>query len=97
MLGEHTGAASVYVGTTRGRRTKTAHLIAANLTESRDQWIAVFARDRADLGPAHAAELAAREAARYATSLAQTSAELSQSATSLHRSRSRDAGPRIRR
>jgi exodeoxyribonuclease V alpha subunit len=54
------------VGMTRGRRSNTAHLIAENLGEAREQWIAVFARDRADLGPAHAAELAAREAARYA-------------------------------
>jgi hypothetical protein len=66
LIGEHTGAASAYVGMTRGRRANTAHLIADNLTEARDQWIAVFARDRADLGPAHAAALAAREAARYA-------------------------------
>ena len=66
VVGEHTGAASAYVGMTRGRQNNTAHLIAADLVEAREQWIAVFARDRADLGPAHAAELAAREAARYA-------------------------------
>ena len=30
------------------------------------QWITVFGRDRADLGPSHAAGLAAAEAARYA-------------------------------
>ena len=40
--------------------------LAANVEEAREQWIAVFARDRADLGPAHAAQLAAAEAARYA-------------------------------
>ncbi|MCW2901107.1 MAG: trwC5, partial [Streptosporangiaceae bacterium] len=66
VIGEHTGAASAYVGMTRGREANTAHLVAADLVEAREQWIAVFARDRADLGPAHAAELAAREAARYA-------------------------------
>ncbi|SDY51626.1 AAA domain-containing protein [Modestobacter sp. DSM 44400] len=66
VLGEQTGAASAYVGMTRGRRSNTAHLVAESLTEARDQWIAVFARDRADLGPAHAVELAAEEAARYA-------------------------------
>src|ERR1019366_5443632 len=32
-----------------------------------NQWIEVFNRDRADLGPAHAARLAAQEAAPYAT------------------------------
>ncbi|WP_448642946.1 MobF family relaxase [Geodermatophilus sp. URMC 63] len=67
MVGEHTGAAAAYVGMTRGRTANTAHLVAPDLTEARDQWIAVFARDRADLGPAHAADLAAAEAARYAT------------------------------
>jgi exodeoxyribonuclease V alpha subunit len=66
VVGEHTGAASAYVGMTRGRRSNTAHLIAADLTDARAQWIAVFARDRADLGPAHAARLAAAAAARYA-------------------------------
>ena len=66
MVGEHTGAAAAYVGMTRGRTTNTAHLVAADLADARQQWTAVFARDRADLGPAHAAGLAAREAARYA-------------------------------
>ncbi len=55
VIGEHTGAASAYVGMTRGRAANTAHLVAADLDEAREQWIAVFARDRADLGPAHAA------------------------------------------
>ena len=44
---------------TRGRTANTAHLVAADLAEAREQWIAVFGRDRADLGPGHAAELAA--------------------------------------
>jgi exodeoxyribonuclease V alpha subunit len=66
VVGEQTGAASAYAGMTRGRQSNTAHLIAADLVEAREQWIAVFARDRADLGPAHAAQLAAAEAARYA-------------------------------
>jgi exodeoxyribonuclease V alpha subunit len=66
VIGEHTGAASAYVGMTRGRETNTAHLVAADLAEAREQWIAVFARDRTDLGPAHAGELAAAEGARYA-------------------------------
>jgi hypothetical protein len=66
VIDEHTGAASAYVGMTRGRTANTAHLVAADLADARDQWIAVFGRDRADLGPGHAAELAATEAARYA-------------------------------
>jgi exodeoxyribonuclease V alpha subunit len=68
VVGEHTGAPSAYVGMTRGRETNTAHLLAANPEEAREQWVAVFACDRADLGPAHAAEQAAAEAARYAPS-----------------------------
>ncbi|WP_100501689.1 MobF family relaxase [Geodermatophilus chilensis] len=66
MIGEHTSAASAYVGMTRGRTANTAHLVAADLAEAREQWIAVFGRDRADLGPSHATELAAAEVARYA-------------------------------
>jgi exodeoxyribonuclease V alpha subunit len=66
VIGEHTGAAAAYVGMTRGRRFNIAHLIAEDLSEARERWIAVFARDRVDLGPAHAAQLAAAEAARYA-------------------------------
>jgi hypothetical protein len=66
VVGAHTGAAAAYVGMTRGRETNTAHLVAADADEAREQWVAVFARDRADLGPAHAAGLAATEAARYA-------------------------------
>ncbi len=66
VIGEHTGAASAYVGMTRGRTANTAHLVAADLGEAWQQWIAVFGRDRADLGPGHAAQLAATEAARYA-------------------------------
>jgi hypothetical protein len=66
VVGEDTGAAAAYVGMTRGRTANTAHLVAADPAEAREQWLAVFARDRADLGPAHAARLAATEAARYA-------------------------------
>jgi hypothetical protein len=66
VVGEDTGAAAAYVGMTRGRTANTAHLVASDPAEAREQWLAVFARDRADLGPAHAARLAAAEAARYA-------------------------------
>ncbi|SET72079.1 AAA domain-containing protein [Geodermatophilus poikilotrophus] len=64
VIGDQTGGASAYVGMTRGRLANTAHLVAADVAKARAQWIAVFGRDRADLGPGHAAELAAREAAR---------------------------------
>jgi thymidine kinase len=66
VLGEHTGAASAYVGMTRGRHGNTAHLVADNLDDAREQWAATFARDRADLGPAAARQDAARAAAGYA-------------------------------
>jgi hypothetical protein len=66
VVGEHTSAAAAYVALTRGRAANTAHLIAESVEQARDQWIEAFGRDRADLGPAHAAELAATEAARYA-------------------------------
>ena len=64
-LGEHTGAASAYVAMTRGRETNTAHLVAEDLDDARQQWTLTFARNRTDLGPAHAARLAAEEAAKY--------------------------------
>ncbi len=65
-VGEHTSAASAYVGMTRGRNANTAHLVADSVDDAKEQWVAVFARDRADLGPGQAAELAAGEADRYA-------------------------------
>jgi exodeoxyribonuclease V alpha subunit len=66
VIGEHSSAAATYVGMTRGRENNVAHLVAETVEDARQQWIAVFGRDRADLGPAHAAQLAAREAERYA-------------------------------
>jgi len=66
LVGEHTGAAGAYVAMTRGRDRNTAHLVADTPQQARDQWIEVFSRDRADLGPAHTARLAAQEAAPYA-------------------------------
>jgi exodeoxyribonuclease V alpha subunit len=36
------------------------------VTQAREKWVDVFARDRADLGPAHVGVLAALEAANYA-------------------------------
>ncbi len=67
LLGGHTSAASAYVAMTRGRDTNIAHLVAENLDDARRQWEAVFARDRADLGPAAAAEQAAEDIERYGT------------------------------
>ena len=54
LLGETTGAAAAYVGMTRGRHTNTAHLVADTVDDAREQWVEVFGRDRADLGPGHA-------------------------------------------
>ena len=64
LLGEHTTAASAYVAMTRGRDQNVAHLVAEDLDHARAQWEEVFARDRADLGPTHAAELAATDIER---------------------------------
>ena len=67
MFGEHTSAASAYVAMTRGRDNNVAHLVAENLEDARRQWADVFGRDRADLGPAAAAEQAAEDIERYGT------------------------------
>ena len=64
-LGERTGAASAYVGMTRGRRCNVAHLVAESVDDARSQWVDIFNRDRADLGPNHAAERAADDIDRY--------------------------------
>ncbi|MDT4979760.1 MAG: hypothetical protein QOG07_1639, partial [Pseudonocardiales bacterium] len=65
LLGEHTSAASAYVGMTRGRQANTVHLIADSHADAREQWLAAFARDRADLGPQHAGQALARATAGY--------------------------------
>ena len=64
-LGETTGAASAYVAMTRGRHTNIAHLVAESIGDARSQWVDVFNRDRADLGPRHAAQRAADDIDRY--------------------------------
>lgn len=64
-IGEHTGAASAYVAMTRGRETNVAHLVAENLDVARGQWIEIFSRDRADLGPAQARRQAREALNRY--------------------------------
>ena len=66
VLGEHTGAASAYVAMTRGRDSNTVHIVADSIEEAREQWIDTFSRDRADLGPAVAAQRVAVDAERYA-------------------------------
>lgn len=65
LVGEHTSGSSAYVAMTRGRDHNIAHLIAENLEDARNQWVAVFGRDRADLGPTHAAQRAAEDVERY--------------------------------
>ena len=65
LLGETTGAAAAYVAMTRGRHHNTAHLVAETLEDARRQWIETFDRDRADLGPRHAARAAAEAIDRY--------------------------------
>ena len=67
LIGEAPGAAAAYVGMTRGRHTNTAHLVADTVDDARRLWVDVFNRDRADLGPAQAATLAADGIERYGT------------------------------
>lgn len=69
VVGEHTGAAAAYVAMTRGRHNNVAHLVADTVDEARQQWIEVFGRDRADLGPGHAATRVDEEIDRYGTRL----------------------------
>jgi len=65
VLGEHTSAASAYVGMTRGRDNDTAHIVATDLEDAHRQWDETFSRDRADLGPAVAAQRAGEDIERY--------------------------------
>ncbi len=64
-LSDSTGAAAAYVAMTRGRHSNSAHLVAEGVEDARRQWVEVFSRDRADLGPAHARRLAADAVDRY--------------------------------
>ncbi|CAB4958982.1 unannotated protein [freshwater metagenome] len=64
-FGETTGAASAYVAMTRGRHLNVAHLVAETIDDARAQWVDVFSRDRADLGPGHAGQRAAEDIDRY--------------------------------
>ncbi|SDD43624.1 MobF family relaxase [Nocardioides lianchengensis] len=64
-VSDSTDAASAYVAMTRGRTANTAHLVAETVEDARRRWIDVFSRDRADLGPTHAATVAADDIDRY--------------------------------
>ena len=64
-IGETTGAAAAYVAMTRGRHSNVAHLVAESIEDARKQWVEVFSRDRADLGPAHAKAQALDAVDRY--------------------------------
>ena len=70
VIGEHTNAAAAYVAMTRGRHSNTAHLVAESVEDARRQWLEVFGRDRADLGPAHARGLANEAIDRYGAAAA---------------------------
>jgi exodeoxyribonuclease V alpha subunit len=64
-ISETTGAAAAYVAMTRGRHDNTAHLVADTVEDARRRWVETFARDRADLGPAHARRQAIEAVDRY--------------------------------
>lgn len=65
VLGEHTSAASAYVGMTRGREANIAHLVATDLDDAHHQWDQTLSRERADLGPTIAGHRAAEAVERY--------------------------------
>ena len=65
VLGEQTSASSAYVAMTRGRDDNIAHIVANDIEDAHRQWNEAFSRDRADLGPAHAAQRAAEDVERY--------------------------------
>ncbi len=65
VLGQHTTAASAYVGMTRGRHDNVIHIVANDDEDARRQWDVVFSRDRADLGPTAAAQRAGEDVERY--------------------------------
>jgi len=69
-MGEHTGASSAYVAMTRGRHGNTAHVVAETIDDARKLWVEAFGRDRADLGPTHAAAQAAEDVERYGIQVA---------------------------
>ena len=62
-------AAAAYVAMTRGRQHNTAHIVADSVMDARTQWGTVFARDGADLGPAHAAWMAGQAIDQFGPAL----------------------------
>lgn len=66
VVGDAMGAASVYVGMTRGRDANRVHLVAADTDEARERFVVAMNRDRADRGLARATA-AARESVRGLT------------------------------
>jgi hypothetical protein len=50
LLTDHTSAAAVYVGMTRGRQENLLHVVAENPADAREQFTAAMQRDRADRG-----------------------------------------------
>ena len=50
VLSDSLDASGVYVGMTRGRNTNRLHIVAENLNDAREQFIAALDRDRADRG-----------------------------------------------
>ncbi|WP_246087091.1 hypothetical protein [Nocardioides humi] len=105
IVGESTGAASAYVGMTRGRHHNVAHLVADSVEDARRQWIDVFNRDRADLGPGHAATRVDEAIDRYGSQAAPSSAAHQAAALAASQRRtehqppytSRPPGPGVRR
>lgn len=67
VLTETSDATAAYVAMTRGRDRNVVHVVAAAPREARDQWVAAFSRDRADLGPAQARQRAIEQIDRYGT------------------------------
>lgn len=104
VIGEATGAAAAYVGMTRGRHRNVTHLVADSVADARRQWIEVFSRDRADLGPGHAATRVDEDIERYGAQAPSRSASLQAAALAGERRRrpeephptgSRPVGPGI--
>ncbi|WP_447588421.1 MobF family relaxase [Microbacterium lacticum] len=61
VLSDALDASGVYVGMTRGQETNRLHVVAADVDDAREQFVAALERDRADRGLV-AATQAAREA-----------------------------------
>lgn len=104
VVGEATGAAAAYVGMTRGRHRNVAHLVADSVDDARQQWIEVFSRERADLGPGHAATRVDEDIERYGAQAPRRPASLQAAAVAAERRRrpeemqpigSRPVGPGI--